>query len=353
MPSLVKLPLPAGKLGVVFKGSPPVVVRILDDSPMKGRVKDGYIFQSLILNDGTFVENLTTSQLVETLNETSEETDRRLVMEIALPDDADVALPEGRIGASVQTINGKPTITHVDANSPLKHSLRVGYVVDKVVLEDGTELSGHSAAEIEVILAEDCESSGRRLSLVNPSKHTPAPKKVTLPLEKTVALPTGKLGISFKGSIAKVTGIAESSPLKGIVREGFVVDSLKLPGGTEYIGCNASQLVKALTATADVEGRSLLLKGPQSSSLPAAALIKVVLPIFGNAEELGLKFGPGPTIAEIKESSTLLGKLSVGQTVTMVHDGQDVAYNVTSEEKVVDALLDSSGSRGRYLVVNG
>ena len=66
-----------------------------------------------------------------------------------------------------------------------------------------------------------------------------------------------------------------------------------------------------------------------------------------------MKFGPGPTISEIKESSTLLGKLSVGQTVTMVHDGQDVAYNVTSEEKVVDALLESSGSRGRYLVVNG
>jgi hypothetical protein len=320
---------------------------------MKRRVKDGYIFHSLILDDGTSVENLTTAQLVETLNKTSEEKGRRLVLEIALPDDADVALPVGCIGASIQTINGKPTITQIDADSPLKHSLRVGYVVDKVVCEDGTELSGHSAAEIEVVLKQDWRSSGRRLCLVNPAKHATGPKMVTLPLEKIVALPTGKLGVSFKGSIARVTGIAETSPLNGIIRQGFVVDSLKLPGGTEYIGCDASQLANALTATSDIEGRSLLLKGPQSTSLPTAALIKVLLPSFGNADDLGLTFGPGPTIAEISESSALAGKLSVGQTILTVHDGKESTYNVTSEEKVVDALMDCSGCPGRYILVKG
>ena len=60
MPSLVKLPLPTGMLGVSFKGTPPTVTKLLDDSPMKGRIKEGYIFNSLILNDGTMIENVTT-----------------------------------------------------------------------------------------------------------------------------------------------------------------------------------------------------------------------------------------------------------------------------------------------------
>jgi hypothetical protein len=171
-----KDPLPPGKLGIVFKGTPPVVQRVGEDSPMKGRVKEGYIFQSLILDDGTKFENLTMKELIETLNESSNEEGRKLVMVLALPDGTEITLPEGAIGATVQTVNGKPMITQIDADSPLRHDLRVGYVVDKVILEDGTVLTGHTAEEIEVLLAHDSQSSGRRLSLVNPER-APLPRK--------------------------------------------------------------------------------------------------------------------------------------------------------------------------------
>jgi hypothetical protein len=172
-----------------------------------------------------------------------------------------------------------------------------------------------------------------------------------LPLKKLVTLPTGSLGVVFKGSIAKVSSIRETSLLKGIIREGFVVDTLTVPNGTEYVGCSANQLVKALTATSDIEGRTLLLKGPQNSTLPSDAFIKVVLPRFGNAVELGLVFGEGPTIAEIEKSSALVGKLSVGQTLVALHDGLEREYRATSEESVEDALLDSSGCQGRYFII--
>lgn len=351
MPSLVKIPLPPGKLGIVFKGTPPTVQRVGEDSPMKGRVKEGYIFNSLILNDGTSFENLTTKQLIETLDECSNEEGRKLVMVLALPDGTEITLPEGAIGATVQTINGKPTITQIDADSPVRHDLRVGYVVDKVMLEDGTVLTGHTAEEIEVILAQDSRSSFRRLSLVNPAKSTVAPRTVTLPMEKALTLPVGKLGIVFKGQRASISKILEDSPLRGSARIGFVVDSLKLPDGTEYVGYNSSNLCQFLQATSDMEGRILLLKSPENPDLPSSATSKVMLPGFGNAEEIGLTFGEGATIAEIKESSTLVGKIAVGQTVVMVHDGRSKSYQNLDLKKAEYAILDSSGSTGRYLVV--
>jgi hypothetical protein len=86
MPSLVKIPLPAGKLGIVFTGTPPTVKRVSDESPMTGKVKEGYICMGLKLNDGTTFENVTTKQLVETLKEYADEEGRSLVMKMALPD---------------------------------------------------------------------------------------------------------------------------------------------------------------------------------------------------------------------------------------------------------------------------
>jgi hypothetical protein len=170
-------------------------------------------------------------------------------------------------------------------------------------------------------------------------------------MEKAITLPAGKLGIVFKGHRATVSKIVEDSPLRGSARVGFVVDSLKLPDGTEYIGYNSSKLCQVLQATSDVEGRILLLKSPENPELPSSATSKVMLPSFGNAEEIGLKFGDGATIAEIKESSTLVGKITVGQTVVMVHDGRNKSYQNLDLKKAENAIWDSSGSTGRYLVV--
>ena len=353
MPSLVKLPLPSGSIGVVVKGTPPTIIRLLEDSPMKGRIKEGYIFNSLIMSDGTTFQNLTTVELAKKLKETSPEEGRKLVMEIGLPPGAEVVLPQGSLGVTVQDVKGKPTITHIDVNSPLRNSLRVGYVVEKVVMEDGTEHSGHSSKEIDALLTHDAESSGRRLSLVNPALVQSLEKKVTLPMEKLVNLPTGGLGIAFKGQPAAITGIKDDSVLKGIVRVGFVVDSLIFPNGTDYVGCSASELSKALQGSSDTEGRKLLLKSPENPDLPSSSAIKVFLPSFGNAKDLGLTFGDDATISQISPSSPLADKISVGQTVVMVHDGKSVTYDTPNGDKVNDAILDSSGSTGRYLMLKG
>ena len=53
MAPAIKLPLPTGKIGVVFKGTPPVVTKVADDSPLKGKVKAGFIVEAMTLSDGT------------------------------------------------------------------------------------------------------------------------------------------------------------------------------------------------------------------------------------------------------------------------------------------------------------
>lgn len=350
MAPLVKVPLPTGTLGVVFKGTPPVVQRISEDSKLIKRVKEGYIFVSLNSKDGDVAQNLTSTQLVEKLKESSEEEGRVLVLEIALPHGTEVILPEGDFGAKIDDVNGKATITHLQPDCPLKSSFRSGLVVDKVHLEDGTVLVGHTAAEIEAALAEQGESSNRRLTLINPDKQSISSKSIILPKEKVVTLPTGSLGISLKGAKPAISSIKDTSVLKGIARVGFQVSSLAIPNQVEYIGYDATKLVNILTATSGIVGRVITFMSPENPEFPTAASTKIFLPSFGNAEEIGLAF-KGTKIDEVDESSTLFGRVFKDQAVFMVHDGEKTEYKISNQEDLLDAILDSSGSHGRYMLL--
>lgn len=359
MPPLVKLPLPAGgKLGVVFSGkesSNPTVKKVSDDSPMKGKVKEGYVFEALLMEDGTKYEGMSVKELVETLKETADEEGRMLVMMMGLPSGTEVELPEGDIGARVETVKGMPTITKISADAPesLKGSLRVGYVVDKVMLEDGTEISGHSAKEIEEFLAEDASSSGRRLSLVNPAVATTTSRSVTLPMVKEVELPTTKLGVSFKGSkLGKVSKVGPDSPLKGKIRVGFVVDSIRMPNGVSYVGYGAIDMTGVLKATADTPGRIMVLKSPENPDMPTAAVRHIPISRFGNAEEVGV-FVSGDPVTVDDYSSALQGKIYKGDIILAVDDNKGKVYENLDAEQLEDAIQDCSGSTGRFLVVKG
>lgn len=358
MPALVKLPLPPGKLGVVFSGKEsgkPAVKKLSDESPMKGKVKEGYIFEGLHMSDGTKYENMSVKELVETLKDTSDEEGRVLVMMMGLPQSAEVMLPQGDIGARVETVKGKPTITKIAADAPasVRGALRVGYIVDKVMLEDGTEISGHSAEEIEEMLAGDAASSGRRLSLLNPEMADGAVRSVTLPMVKEVELPTTKLGVSFKGSkLSKVTKVGSDSSLKGKIRVGFVVDSIRMPNGVSYVGYGAIDMTKVLKDTATTEGRVMVLKSPENPDLPTGAVRLIPIPRFGNAEEIGITVSDDPVTVE-DYSPSLQGKLYKGDVILAVDDNKGKVYENLDAETFDDAVQDCSGSAGRVLVVQG
>jgi len=320
---------------------------------MQGKIKIGYIFDSLILLDGTVFDGLTTKELIATLTEHGEEEGRKMKMKMGLPDSTEIALPEGDVGAKVEMVNGQPVITKIGTRSSLKKSLRVGLVVDKVVLEDGTTASGMDAEEIMTLLADDNGSGGRRLSLVNPTKKGMSQRGMVYPKEKIVDLPTGKLGTSFKGSkLAKVSKLKDDSPMRGLFRVGMYIDSLMLPDGTEFRGLGAVDLGEALKASAEAEGRKILLKSPTSKTLPTGPSTKVYLPDLGTAEEMGLFFAGMPAVVkEVEDSSPLYGKIRRGMIVLACGTGDGTEYEEVEDDEIYDALEESSGNKGRFLTL--
>lgn len=352
MSPAVKLPLPTGQLGVVFKGTPPVVARITDESPMLGKVKVGYVFEALMLSDGTVFEGLTTHELVSTLNEHSEDEGRKLKLKMGMPDTMNIALPEGDIGATIEMVNDMPTITKLSAGSALRKSLRVGMFIDKLTLEDGMVVVGCSADEIKELLNDDTKSSGRQLELKNPKMGMSA-KSTTLPKSKTVELPTGVLGTSFKGEkYTIVSSLKEDSPMRGSFRVGMIVDTVKLTDGTEFRGLNAADLSEALQNSCDTDGRQMLLKNPNAMDLPTDSTTKVYLPDMGNAGELGLTFAGTPAaFKEVADTSAIFGIARRGQVILTMGMADGTEYDDLESEELDDILQDTSGGEGRFLVL--
>lgn len=352
MPPIVKLPLPTGKLGVVFKGNPPVVTKVQDDSPLRGKVKPGYIVVSMALSDGTLFEGFSTHEFVAALNENSEEEGRKLLMQMGLPDKLELACPEGDLGITLADIDGKAVVTKIAVASPLKKDIRPGLCVEKLVLEDGMVVAGHSAEEVTEFIVEDTNSSGRVLVLANPKTMAPQ-KSITFPKSKTVELPVGMLGVGFKDrNHTLVSSVKKDSVVRGLVRAGMVVDTVTMTDGTEFRGLNAHDLSDALKSSFDSEGRKMLLKDPASKDLPTTSTTKIFLPDIGNAGELGISFvGEPAAIKEVAETSPLFGKVRRGQVVLTVGWGDGTEYDDIDAEELEHILEDSSGTEGRFLLL--
>lgn len=353
MPPVVKLPLPTGKVGVVFKGTPPVVMKLSDDSPLKGKVKVGYIFESMTLSDGTSFEGLSTPELVSTLNDHSEEEGRKLQLRMGLPDRLELTCPEGDLGITIADVDGKAVLTKIANKSPLKKDIRVGLCVDKLMLEDGMEVAGCSAEEVTEFIADDVNSSGRVLFLANPQMML-SPKGITLPKSKTVDLPVGMLGVSFKNSneLTLISSLKNDSALRGLARAGMAVDTVTMTDGTEFRGLNSEDLSNALKSSFDSAGRKMLLKHPASKDLPTMSTTKLYLPDVGNPGEMGFSLAGDPAaFKEVAETSPVFGKARRGQVVITFGCADGTEYDDLDADELEDILQDTSGSEGRFLLL--
>eukprot|EP00547_Thalassionema_nitzschioides_P007530 CAMPEP_0194206370 /NCGR_PEP_ID=MMETSP0156-20130528/5431_1 /TAXON_ID=33649 /ORGANISM="Thalassionema nitzschioides, Strain L26-B" /LENGTH=92 /DNA_ID=CAMNT_0038932889 /DNA_START=35 /DNA_END=313 /DNA_ORIENTATION=- len=75
-------PLPMGKIGLLFEtdGNVPTIVDILPDSPLIDTFEIGDSFEMLTLGSGVMIEDLETRELVEYLQKTSNDPERKLKM---------------------------------------------------------------------------------------------------------------------------------------------------------------------------------------------------------------------------------------------------------------------------------
>jgi hypothetical protein len=88
----------------------------------------------------------------------------------------------------------------------------------------------------------------------------------------TISIPSGPIGIVFKGVPPTLTTIKDSSALKGKANEGWVVSALTLGDGTVHSGFNTPELLGLLRGSTRDNGRVLTLSDPNSKPLSNGAV---------------------------------------------------------------------------------
>lgn len=167
-----------------------------------------------------------------------------------------------------------PKVTTFLEGSPMVGKMFIGMVVDILMLDDGTMLSGLSVKELAAALNDSAETDGRTMLLKNPDTQRLSARQVVLPNEKKVELPSGYLGVSIKGKVGTITRIHDDSPMRGSFRVGLVIDTLILPNGSTYSGLTGKEIGVVLRGSADLEGRKVFLKNPETMALSERNMIE-------------------------------------------------------------------------------
>ncbi len=339
--------LPSGKLGVVFAGFPAKVARMSDASPVRGKFRIGMAIDSFIMPDGTEYSGLSAEELVGALAESIDTEGRKVILKpptsktLSKVSTTKVILPAGDLGL---TFDGEPAvITEVSEQSTLKDRLYAGQMVKTICLDDGTEYDDLDWNDVQEILGDTEDSTGRWMLLENQEPIIP------LPDEKMVYLPTERLGVSFSGTPPTITKIAEESPVATEFMVGLAADTLIMPGGPTYMELSTPELVKLLKDSVDVEGRMITLKNPATTKMTKKPdAMEVKLP----KGKLGVVFtGTPPKVTRFFDDSPMKDKLPIGLVVDMLtlEDGTVIAG--CSGKELAGILADNSFSSGRTLLL--
>jgi len=170
-PSLpsTEIDLPTGTLGIAFRGNEKATVSaVLQQSPLQGKVKSGYVADRLTLGDGRTYKDVNSQQLANALAESSSDCHRKLRMMMGYPEELIVTVPYSYrndiiIMDDVDNDN-KPTIT-----STTLPELRVGMFVFYIQLRiNGFSLLCGSSKEIMEVLTASNVQGDRIIVMKDP-----------------------------------------------------------------------------------------------------------------------------------------------------------------------------------------
>jgi len=305
----------------------------------------------LTLGDGSILSGLDTYELVAALNESSNDSNRKLTFEMTLPQSSTVTLAPGPSGLIFEEVHGKATITKIEPFSPLKRELRVGMVVDKVVCDDGYEIHGPTATEVDDVLNQANSDPKRTLMLISPEAEA-SPRQIILPKGTKIDLPAGTcvdLQISFMGTdSAKIQSVGVGSSVRGL-RPGYFVDRLELAEGHCFVGLDGSGLSHAIDKTCDSEGRTIYLKNPEFYQPPAESYTKVMLPSDANMEACGLVVRGSPARITKVEEGPLFGLIQSGYYCRNFGWADGTEFANLSASELEEVMEDSCGLEGRFM----
>lgn len=266
--SLKEVPLPAGKLGITFKGNTPAIIsRVKPDSPLVNEGIEGMGVDSITVKNREHMQ-MNAVQVASLIKSTSDESNRILKVRDAdssefqkIPENLEVVLPAGTIGVTFAST--PPVCKAFKDDSPVGNLIPPGTFVDALKMPDGYTQTGFSAKELVTLLGGFKGQEGRTLVLKNLKTETPTPKGEIFPESKEVELPVGKIGVSFKGKRKTIVSRVHSeSPLLGIVYVGMEVESIEVPGSSKFEGMTGKEVARTLVDTKNVEGRMMVIKAP-------------------------------------------------------------------------------------------
>jgi hypothetical protein len=274
-PDEMEITLPTGKLSVMFKGKAPCRVSSLaKTSPLRAVLPIGMAVDSLTVEEQTYIDVdammlaglLSSTNAIEGRILSLKNPDVEGVVFQKKPDSVEVQLPSGRLGVSLK--GTPPMPTKYSEDSPVAGIFPTDMFIDMITMSDGTIMTGLTTPELVAVLADSSEESERTLTFKNPKTKEPSPPGIILPDVKKVRLPSGKIGVFFKGkSLARVSRLQEDSSVRNLLRVGMVVDVLDIPGGKRYSGLTAKEIARILFDTIEVEGRTMILKNPLTAEL--------------------------------------------------------------------------------------
>mmetsp|Transcript_27558 Transcript_27558/g.41693 ORF Transcript_27558/g.41693 Transcript_27558/m.41693 type:complete len:211 (-) Transcript_27558:64-696(-) len=148
-----EITLPTGRLHIALadqrRRRKPVVSTVMRRSFLYGKLKPGYIFQSLTLGDGSVIECNSCEELVAHLDATMLDPNRKVKVEAAFPDRIIYrTFPGEEIGMYICDREDRPTLVEVSPKNANKEQFRIGMAIQEIVTDDGYEVIGGNASEI-------------------------------------------------------------------------------------------------------------------------------------------------------------------------------------------------------------
>jgi len=316
----MEIQLPSGKLGVVLKGTPAVIKGFKNDSPLIGQMKSGYFVESLCLSDGTVFEGLSADELGLKLKEHSNDKGRKLLLK---PPTNDVIMwsKESAPPADLSPV------------SSLKNLFHIGYVVDKsdTGSDTGTAVSEEETKEIEVVLTSRLPQSDGTTTI------------------KSIALPKGKLGLSFKESKkTSVSRISETSPMKDLLQIGDVVETLKYPDDTTFKYFTYKEFAEALNISEDIKGRAIIVKRIEDSA-GTITLKSVQIP----DGKLGVTFKGAKEVyvSRVDKTSAMKDLARIGDVIDTLELRKGERHRKFDMKELGSKLEATKKSKGRSFVI--
>jgi len=273
------VPLPTGKLGMSFRGKkkpPAVISKIRPGGPMEAYNINGKAIDTLTMGDdgnNAVHFEMNAEEVTNLLQSTSDKPGR--VMKVrdpsstrfkTLPDEMTVVLPTGSLLCSIA--GTPPHVKSFKDGSPIAGIVPPKMFIDAIQMPNGYTRKGMSAVELVQLLGSHRAVEGRTLVLKNSKTQQPSSEpEETFPDELVLTLPSGKLGISFKGRTARVSRIHSGSILADQLYVGMLVDTVDIPGSSLFSGVKASEASRILKDTSRVEGRVLTLRAPSCAEV--------------------------------------------------------------------------------------